>query len=64
MRLSVVGAGPAYTDRPGATGAAYLFRLGGSSLLIDFTSRPFDAIELSRLRELVEQLVEHVPPVD
>ena len=36
MRLSVVGAGPAYTDRPGATGAAYLLRLDGAALLLDF----------------------------
>jgi ribonuclease BN (tRNA processing enzyme) len=35
MRLDVVGAGPAYTDRPGAVGAAYLVRDGGSSLLLD-----------------------------
>ena len=28
LRLDVLGAGPAYTDRPGATGAAYLVRLG------------------------------------
>jgi ribonuclease BN (tRNA processing enzyme) len=35
MRLDVVGAGPAYTDRPGAVGAAYLLRHGSSSLLLD-----------------------------
>ena len=26
MHLDVIGAGPAYTDRPGATGASYLLR--------------------------------------
>ena len=41
MRLSVVGAGPAYTDRPGATGAAYLLRFGGSSLLLDLGQGSF-----------------------
>ena len=35
MQLDVIGAGPAYTDRPGATGAAYLVRAGGSSILLD-----------------------------
>jgi ribonuclease BN (tRNA processing enzyme) len=33
--LDVIGAGPAYTDRPGATGAAYLVRGGGTALLLD-----------------------------
>jgi ribonuclease BN (tRNA processing enzyme) len=41
MRLSVVGAGPAYTDRPGATGAAYLLRLDDTSLLLDFGQGSF-----------------------
>jgi ribonuclease BN (tRNA processing enzyme) len=35
LRLDVLGAGPAYTDRPGATGAAYLVRADASSLLLD-----------------------------
>lgn len=41
MRLDVVGAGPAYTDRPGATGAAYLLRHAGSSLLLDLGQGSF-----------------------
>jgi ribonuclease BN (tRNA processing enzyme) len=35
MHLDVIGAGPAYTDRPGATGASYLLRLDESSVLLD-----------------------------
>ena len=35
MHLDVIGAGPAYTDRPGATGASYLVRLDDSSVLLD-----------------------------
>jgi ribonuclease BN (tRNA processing enzyme) len=35
VELIVLGAGPAYTDRPGATGAAYLLREDESSLLLD-----------------------------
>jgi ribonuclease BN (tRNA processing enzyme) len=41
MQLDVVGAGPAYTDRPDATGAAYLVRAGGSSVLLDLGQGSF-----------------------
>lgn len=40
-RLDIVGAGPAYTNRPGATGAAYLLRHGLSSLLLDLGQGSF-----------------------
>jgi ribonuclease BN (tRNA processing enzyme) len=35
MRLTVLGAGPAYTDREGATGASYLVDDGTTRLLLD-----------------------------
>ena len=35
--------------------------LHGSHLILDFTARPFDAIELSRLCGLIEQLLLHLP---
>ena len=35
LELFVAGAGPAYTDRPGATGAAYLVRHGSTAILLD-----------------------------
>jgi hypothetical protein len=35
--------------------------LNGSALVIDFSARPFDAIELSRLCALTEQLLAHLP---
>jgi ribonuclease BN (tRNA processing enzyme) len=35
MHLDVIGAGPAYTDRPGATGASYLLRIGDARILLD-----------------------------
>ena len=38
--------------------------LHGSSMILDFTARPFDTIELSRLCELAEQLVAHIPPLE
>ena len=41
MELLVLGAGPAYTDRPGATGAAYLVRHGGTALLLDIGQGSF-----------------------
>lgn len=37
----MIGAGPAYTDRPGATGAAYLVRHEGTSLLLDLGQGSF-----------------------
>ncbi len=41
MDLHVVGAGPSYTDRPGATGASYLLRRGDASLLLDLGQGSF-----------------------
>ncbi len=41
MRLDVIGAGPAYTDRPGAIGASYLLRHDGSSLVLDLGQGTF-----------------------
>ena len=44
MHLDVIGAGPAYTDRPGATGASYLVRLGGASVLLDLGQGSFPGL--------------------
>jgi ribonuclease BN (tRNA processing enzyme) len=41
MDLDVLGAGPAYTDRAGATGAAYLVRHGETTLLLDLGQGSF-----------------------
>jgi ribonuclease BN (tRNA processing enzyme) len=41
MHLDVIGAGPAYTDRPGATGASYLLRDGDASVLLDLGQGSF-----------------------
>ena len=35
MRLTVIGAGPAYTNRRGSVGSCYLVRAGGAALLLD-----------------------------
>jgi ribonuclease BN (tRNA processing enzyme) len=49
LRLDIVGAGPAYTDRPGATGAAYLVRYGSSAMVLDLGQGAF-----TRLAGLVD----------
>lgn len=44
MELIVLGAGPAYTDRRGSTGAAYLLRDGDGALLLDLGQGSFPAL--------------------
>jgi ribonuclease BN (tRNA processing enzyme) len=41
VELTVLGAGPAYTNRLGATGAAYLVRDGQTTILLDFGQGSF-----------------------
>jgi len=41
VELTVLGAGPAYTNRPGATGAAYLVRSGPTAILLDLGQGSF-----------------------
>lgn len=41
LTLDIVGAGPAFTDRPGATGAAYLVRHERTSILLDLGQGSF-----------------------
>jgi hypothetical protein len=36
--------------------------LHGRHLVLDFSARPFDAIELSRVAALSDQLASHLPP--
>ena len=52
MRLTVLGAGPAYTDREGATGACYLVSEGDTHLLLDLGQGSFPRV------------FAHVPPTD
>jgi ribonuclease BN (tRNA processing enzyme) len=63
VELIVLGAGPAYPERPGATGAAYLLQNGDDSLLLDLGQGSFPAlygrIEPSRLTGIV---VSHLHP--
>ena len=63
LRLDVLGAGPAYTDRLGSTGAAYLVRRGKTAVLLDLGQGSFPrlaaCLEPSRLDAV---LVSHLHP--
>jgi ribonuclease BN (tRNA processing enzyme) len=63
LRLDVLGAGPAYTDLPGASGAAYLVRHGSTAVLFDLGQGSFPRLagqlEPSRLGAVV---VSHIHP--
>lgn len=63
LRLDVVGAGPAFTDRLGSVGAAYLVRNASSAILLDLGQGAFP-----RLASLVDPgtldavLISHLHP--
>jgi ribonuclease BN (tRNA processing enzyme) len=63
LDLLVVGAGPAYTDRIGATGAAYLVRTAGGAILLDLGQGSFPrlAAELDPAT-LDRVLISHLHP--
>ena len=63
FELVVLGAGPAFTDRPGATGAAYLLRHPGGAILLDLGQGSFPRLagELEP-SELEAILVTHLHP--
>jgi ribonuclease BN (tRNA processing enzyme) len=49
LELSVIGAGPAWSDRPGSSGAAYLVRSLGTDVLLDLGHGSF-----TRLAQTIE----------
>ena len=59
LELTVLGAGPAWSDRPGASGAAYLVRRRATAILLDLGQGSFPrlaaAIEPSALDAVVDQ---------
>jgi ribonuclease BN (tRNA processing enzyme) len=63
LTLDIIGAGPAYSDRPGATGAAYLVRHAETSVLLDLGQGAFarlaSTIEPSTLDAV---LISHLHP--
>lgn len=63
MDLTVVGAGPSYTDRPGATGAAYLLTRGDRALLLDLGQGSFTRLAgLLDPANLDAVLISHLHP--
>jgi len=63
MDLFVAGAGPAYTDRVGATGAAYLIELSGTRLLLDLGQGSFPRLaSATDPADLDAVLVSHLHP--
>jgi ribonuclease BN (tRNA processing enzyme) len=63
MRLTVLGAGPAYTDREGASGACYLVSLGATNLLLDLGQGSFPRIfPHIRPEDLDAVVVSHLHP--
>jgi ribonuclease BN (tRNA processing enzyme) len=63
LRLTVLGAGPAYTDRPGASGAAYLVTRGSTRILLDLGQGSFPRLfEHLAPQELDAVVVSHLHP--
>ncbi len=63
IQLDVLGAGPAYTDRPGSAGAAYLVRSGSTAIVLDLGQGAFPRLA-ARLEpsSLDAVLVSHLHP--
>ena len=63
IELFVVGAGPAYTDVAGATGAAYLLSLGEETLLLDLGQGSFPLLSRkTRPENLGAVVISHLHP--
>jgi ribonuclease BN (tRNA processing enzyme) len=63
MRLTVLGAGPAYTDRDGASGASYLVSEGDTHILLDLGQGSFPRIfRHVRPTDLAAVVVSHLHP--
>src|SRR3954463_1674997 len=63
MDLTVVGAGPAYSDRAGSTGAPYLVRTDRSAILLDLGQGSFPRLAgLIDPADLDAVLIRHLHP--
>jgi ribonuclease BN (tRNA processing enzyme) len=63
MQLTVVGAGPAYSDRAGSTGAAYLVRAGRTAVLLDLGQGSFPRLAgLLDPADLAAVVISHLHP--
>ena len=63
FQLDIVGAGPAFSDRPGSTGAAYLVRHGSTAILLDLGQGSFPRLAgLLDPASLDAVLISHLHP--
>ncbi len=63
MQLAVLGSGPAYTDREGASGACYLVSHGSTTILLDLGQGSFPRIfPVARPEALDAVVVSHLHP--
>jgi ribonuclease BN (tRNA processing enzyme) len=63
LDLDIVGAGPAYSDRPGAVGAAYLVRYDATAILLDLGQGAFPRLaNLLDPGSLDAVLISHLHP--
>jgi ribonuclease BN (tRNA processing enzyme) len=63
IELAVLGAGPAYSDRPEATGACYIVCHGSTGLLLDLGQGSFPRIFAHRRPEALDAVVvSHLHP--
>lgn len=61
--LDVVGAGPAYSDRPGASGACYVLRAGDTTLVLDLGQGSFPRLAgLSEPSGISAVAISHLHP--
>jgi ribonuclease BN (tRNA processing enzyme) len=63
LDLDVLGAGPAYTDKPGSTGAAYLVRSGPTAIVLDLGQGSFPRLAAALEPSTVDAIViSHLHP--
>ena len=63
MRLDVLGAGPAYTDKLGAAGASYLIRAGSTAIVLDLGQGSFPRLAATLEPSTVDAVfVSHLHP--
>ena len=63
LQLDVLGAGPAYTDRPGAVGAAYLPRAGSTAIVLDLGQGAFPRLAVQLEPSTLDAiLISHLHP--
>jgi ribonuclease BN (tRNA processing enzyme) len=61
--LEVLGAGPAYTDKPGSTGAAYLVRSGSTAVVLDLGQGSFPRLATALEPSTIDAIViSHLHP--